>query len=220
MNPPTQTDRPPWAIEIRDRPPSPAPVPPPRRRGPVPRLLALVVLGVACFAATVALLGWLLTDEDDVTDAVAPTTTTPITFAPRDQTTTTAAPTTTTTTEAPTTTTTAPPTTTTPTTTAPPAPATGSVPALTTSFGGGWVAMLTSVPYAAGEARLEAAWAEVRGFAPDARAARSEDWSSLTDGYWALVVPGPFASEADARSYCAGVDPTRSDCAARQLRRG
>lgn len=224
MTPPTET-RPPWAIEIRDPAPAPAPAPgpDPSRRGPGRRLVALVVLGIACFVATIALLGALLDGGDDATDEAAPTTSTPITFAPRDETTTTLSSAPSTTAPPETTTTTAPPTTTTtapPTTTAAPAPATGSVPALSTSFGGGWVAMLTSVPYAAGEARLEAAWQEVRRFAPRARAARGEDWGSLSDGYWVLVDPGPFGSEADARAFCAGVDRSRSDCAPRQLRHG
>ena len=220
MTPPTQTGRPPWAIEIRDPvpPAPPAPDPAPPRRGPGRRLLALVVLGIACFAATVALLGVLLGDDADPPEASAPPTTTPITFAPRDQTTTTVSSAPSTTAPPETTTTTVPTTTTAPPTTA--APSTGSVPSLSPSFGGGWVALLTSVPYSAGEARLDAAYQEVRGFAPGARAARAEDWASLTDGFWVLVEPGPFASEADARSFCAGVDTARSDCAPRQLRRG
>ncbi|HET7718494.1 MAG TPA: hypothetical protein VFK43_00915, partial [Acidimicrobiales bacterium] len=61
MTPPTETERAPWEIEIRDRGsqvPPPGPVDPGRpRRGAGGRLVALVVLGVACFAATVALLG-------------------------------------------------------------------------------------------------------------------------------------------------------------------
>jgi hypothetical protein len=80
--------------------------------------------------------------------------------------------------------------------------------------------MLTSVPYSAGEARLDAAYQEVRRFAPSARAARGEDWGSLSDGFWVLVEPGPYGSEADARAFCSRVDRSRSDCTARQLRRG
>lgn len=219
MTPPTQTGRPPWEIEIRDRPSSPPPEPP-RRRGPGRRLVALAVLGVACFVATVALLGWLLTgDGDDAPEAAAPTTAPPITFAPRDQTTTTPAPTTTTT--APTTTTTEATTTTTapPTTTTAASAGTGSVPALSASSGGGWVAMLTSVPYSAGTSRLEAAYDAVRPSAPGAVAARGDDWSSLGDGFWVLLQPG-FGSEAEARSFCGRVDASKTDCAPRLLQRG
>lgn len=220
MTPPTDTERAPWEIEIRDRgshPPAPAPPPerpPDRRRGASGRLAVLALLGVACFAATVALLGWLTGDGEEETAGEAAPTSAPITFAPReDATTTTAAPTTTTSTT--TTSTTAPPTT---TTAAPAASGTGSVPALSSSFGGGWVAMLTSVPYSSGTARLEAAYAEVRRVAPQAVAARGDDWASLGDGYWALVRTG-FGSAAEVRSFCAGADTSRTDCSARELRR-
>lgn len=222
MTPPTDTDRAPWEIEIRDRgsqPPAPAPEGSPhRRRGASGRLAVLALLGAACFVATVAILGWLTGGGDEEpTDEAAPTSA-PITFAPRDDaTTTTAAPTTTTTsttTTAPTTTTAAPA-----TTAVPASSGTGSVPALSSSYGGGWVAMLTSVPYSSGTARLEAAYAEVRRVAPQAVAARGEDWASLGDGYWALVRTG-FGSAAEVRSFCAGADTSRTDCSARELRRG
>lgn len=217
MTPPTDTRRAPWEIEIRE-PGSEPPVPvgPSGRRGAGWRLLALVILGIACLVATGVLLSWLLGGGEEETDGASPATTTPITFAPREEaSTTTAAPTTTattTTTAAPATTTTTAPTTTTPAST------TGAVPALSRSFGGGWVALLTSVPYAAGTGRLEAAYAELRGAAPDAVAARGEDWASLGDGYWVLVETGPFASEADVSAWCAGLRGARTDCAPRRLR--
>lgn len=232
MTPPTDTDRAPWEIEIRDRGSQPQrtqlPREPQRQSGASGRLVALVVLGVACATAALALLGWLTGDGDQDTAPKAPTSTTsPITFEPRLDAPVTAAPTTTTTTVATTTTTTAPPATTTTappaTTTVPataaPASGTGSVPGLPSSFGGGWVAMLTSVPYSSGTSRLEAAFAEVRRVAPDAAAARGEDWSSLGDGYWALVRTG-FGSAGEVRSFCAGIDTSRVDCTARELRRG
>jgi len=218
MTPPTGTDRAPWEIEIRDgASPDPEPAPP-RRRGPGWRLFALLVLGVACFAATVALLGWVLGGGDDAEEGAAPTTTSPITFAPRDDSPATAPPSSTTSTST-TTTSTSTTTTTTPTTTTAPSAGTGSVPALSrSSFGGGWVALLTSVPYSAGTARLEAAYAEVRGAAPGAVAARGEDWATLGDGFWVLVETGPFRSQAEARAWCAGLRGGRTDCAPRQLR--
>lgn len=231
MTPPTDTDRAPWEIEIRDRGSQrpQAPREPQRRRSAPGGLVALVVLGIACVAATLALLGWLTGDGDQDTAQEAPTpTTSPITFAPRLDAPAAAAPATTTTTTVattaittapPATTGAAPPATTTAPATAAPASGTGSVPALSSSFGGGWVAMLTSVPYSSGTSRLEAAFAEVRRVAPDAAAARGEDWSSLGDGYWALVRTG-FGSAGEVRSFCAGIDTSRVDCAARELRRG
>lgn len=218
MTPPTDTRRAPWEIEIRDRGSEP-PLPPkqPRRRGAGRRVLALVVLGIACFLATIGLLGWLLGDGDD-DERTTPSTSAPITFAPREQEPTTTAAPTTTTSSTTTTTTSTTTTTTAPTTTVAPSAGTGAVPALSRSFGGGWVAMLTSVPYSAGTARLEGAYAEVRGAAPGAVAARGEDWASLGDGYWVLVEPGPFGSEAEVRAWCAGLGGGRTDCAPRQLR--
>ena len=79
--------------------------------------------------------------------------------------------------------------------------------------------MLTSVPYSSGTGRLEAAYAEVRRVVPQAVAARGDDWSSLGDGYWVLVRTG-FGSAAEVRSFCAGADTSRTDCSARELRRG
>ncbi len=226
----TRLDQPaealPWAIPIRD----PATE---RRRlpGGVTRVAALALLAVAMFTATVVVGAQVLTDGEDsasVGDAPgarpdesggidrrsvradASTSTTESTTTSTSTTTTS----TTTSTSTSTTTTTAPPT----TTTAP--TGTGSVPELAASSGGGWVAMLTSVPYSAGTARLEAAYAEVRAYAPDAVATRAERWSSLADGYWVLLEPGPFASADDVRSFCASVDHRRGDCAPRELRRG
>lgn len=216
MTPPTDTQRAPWEIPIRAPEPG---APEPERPGVGRRIAALAVLGVLCFLATTALLGWLLGDRDgdDAPDEATPTST-PITFAPRDQAPTTTAPpatSTTTTTSSSTTTTTAAPTT---TTAAPaPEPSTGSVPELAASHPGGWAAMLTSVPYSAGAARLEAAYAEVRGQVPGAVATRGERWSSVADGYWVLLEPGPFASAEAVASFCASVEGSRTDCAPRRL---
>lgn len=211
----TDTGRAPWEIPIREpEPGDPGQEP----SGVGRRIAALVVLGVVCFLATTAILGWLLGDEgtDETASDPSPTST-PITFAPRDEASTTAPPQTSTTTSSTTTTTTtttAPPTT---TTTAAPARATGSVPELAASHPGGWAAMLTSVPYAAGTSGLEAAYAEVRAAVPGAVATRGERWSTVADGYWVLLEPGPFASADAVESFCASVDSPRTDCAPREL---
>lgn len=218
MTTPTDTPTAPWEIPIRE-PQTGPPEPRPPRVGR--QLAALAILGVLCFVATTAILGWLLDDggSDEALEDPTPTTS-PITFAPRsDASSTTAPPATstttssTTTTTTPTTTTTAPPT----TTTAAAGAGTGSVPELSASHGGGWAAMLTSVPYSAGTQGLEAAYAEVRGAVPGAVATRGERWSSVVDGYWVLLEPGPFASAEAVESFCASVDSPRTDCAARRL---
>lgn len=225
----TRTDAPPWAIPIR------APTaPPPATTEPtlvdrlqaehrdVVRMAALGLLAVGVFAATVVVGAQLLTDGGDgrtraadrtgVEDPTGPETRTvradaedsELTTTTTSSSSTTSTSSTTTTTQATTTTTTRP---TTPT-------GTGAVPALASSFGGGWVAQLTSVPYSAGTDRLETSWETARRFAPDAVATRSDDWSSLRDGFWVLVEPGPFASADDVRTFCAAVD---GDCLPREL---
>ncbi|HEU5084852.1 MAG TPA: hypothetical protein VFU14_16040 [Acidimicrobiales bacterium] len=217
MTPPTDTQRAPWEIPIREPEPG---APEPERPRVGRRIAALAVLGVLCFLATTAILGWLLDDggTDEALEDQTPTSSA-ITFAPRsDASSTTAPPATSTTTSS--TTTTAPPTTTTApptTTTAPPGAGTGSVPELSASYGGGWAAMLTSVPYSVGTQGLEAAYAEVRGAVPGAVATRGERWSSVADGYWVLLEPGPFASAEAVESFCASVEGARTDCAARRL---
>ena len=108
-------------------------------------------------------------------------------------------------------------TTTSTTSTTSPAPSSGDVPTLPSSFRGGWVAQLSSVPVSAGSARLEAAWDKVRPDAPDTVAARSDEWPSLSPGYWVLVEPGPFGSEGDVREFCASIDRSSDACLPRML---
>ena len=219
MTPPTDTPTAPWEIPIREPQVGP-PEPRPPRVGR--RLAALAFLGVLCFSATTAILGWLLDDGGSEGALEDPTpTTSPITFAPRSDASSTTAPsatpTTTSSSTTSSTTTTAPPP---PTTAAPGAGSgtgTGTVPELSASYGGGWVAMLTSVPYSVGTQGLEAAYAEVRGAVPGAVATPGERWSSVADGYWVLLEPGPFASADAVESFCASVDSPRTDCAARRL---
>lgn len=94
----------------------------------------------------------------------------------------------------------------------------GSAPMLSSSFNGGWIAQLTSVPASAGPDAIEAAWSQARSDAPGAVVARSDDWSSLQPGYWVVVSSGPFADVDDVRTYCASIPPdARTDCLARQL---
>lgn len=228
------TDAPPWAIPIREPSVAPAEAGEPTlvdrlggERSDVVRLAALGLLAVAVFAATVVIGAQLLTDGGGQTRAVdridAEDVTGPESRRVRvdteadaeDEPTTTTTSSTTSSTSSSTTTTT----TTSTTTTRPPAPSgTGSVPTLPSSFDGGWVAQLTSVPYAAGADRLDASWETARGYAPDAVATRSDDWSSLRDGFWVLVEPGPFASADDVRAFCAAVDHAgEGDCIPREL---
>lgn len=123
----------------------------------------------------------------------------------------------------PTTTSTTSPTTAAPrSTTTPPAVAAstrpGSVPMLSSSFSGGWIAQLTSVPASAGPDAIEAAWSQARSDAPGAVVTRSDDWSSLQPGYWVVVSSGPFADVDDVRTYCASIPQgARTECLARQL---
>ncbi len=94
----------------------------------------------------------------------------------------------------------------------------GSAPMLSSSFSGGWIAQLTSVPASAGPDAIEAAWSQARSDAPGAVVARSDDWSSLQPGYWVVVSSGPFADVDDVRTYCASIPPgARTECLARQL---
>lgn len=232
----TRADVPPWSIPIRE---PEATGPRAERRHPVGagrrpdlgRMAGLVLLAVAVLALTVVIGAELLTDDgggepraadvgtsDESAGLDARSVRAEGESAADEATTSTTASTTTTSTTATTTSTTqAPPPPT--TTTRPAVPAgTGSVPALSSSFRGGWVAQLTSVPYSAGTARLEAAWEVARGYAADAVAARSDDWTSLRDGYWVLVDPGPFSSADEVRAFCSAAGHAdRDDCLPREL---
>ncbi len=114
-----------------------------------------------------------------------------------------------------TTTTTAPTTTTTATTSPPSA---GSARQLSSSFRGGWIAQLTSVPTSAGTDAVDSAWSKATTYAADAVVTRSDDWSSLEPGYWVVLDTGPFGSADDVRAFCASIGHAdQSDCLARQL---
>ena len=90
----------------------------------------------------------------------------------------------------------------------------GSAPRLAASFSGGWVAQLSSVPASATASEVDAAWQRVNGSAPGAVVTRSDEWSSLSPGYWVILDPGPFASADEARSFCARI---QRDCLPREL---
>lgn len=227
----TAGSAPPWSIPIRE--PRTAPHAPGGGRAPSGgrgRAVALAVLAVAAFALTVALGSRALDDDDAGTAARDSERADPASTdesggidaaTVRPATTTTSTTTTAPTTPAEPTTTTVPPPPTAPATTAAVRTApngTGSVPALSTSFRG-WVAQLRSVPFDAGTARLAEEWERVRSLVPGVVAARSNDWSTLGDGFWVLVDPGPFASADEVRSSCssAGLDGD-GECLARELR--
>ncbi len=215
---------PPWAVPIREPRASAA-----DRRAP--RALGVLALAVAALAATVVIGAQVLISDGGGDSATAAETDEPLDTVPDDDvdgepldvdevvtgSSTTSAPTTT----APTTTTTSSTTTSTttpPTTTRPAAPSgTGSVTELSSSFPGGWVAQLASVPFSAGTARLESGWGDVRAQAPGVVATRSDDWSSLSNGYWVLVEDGPFATADDVRAFCTSIGAGQDGCLPREL---
>jgi len=227
-------DAPPWAIPIRE----PAPAARPEPVSGAKRLAALAALAIGVFALTALILTKLLGTDDDSDsasrdagsgevaspdetgglgggDVVADTTTTSSTTEPTTTTETTAVETTTTT-RAPTTS--AAPTTTAASSFRTEPYGTGSVPALSTSFRG-WLAQLKSVPYDAGTAALAEEWERTRAHAPGVGAARGGDGSTLGDGFWVLVDPGPYSSAADVRSFCESTGLTSDGaCLARELR--
>lgn len=211
-------ETPPWIIPVRDPDPS---VAAPSSPG-LGQALGVLLLGVVAF--TVAMVfgaGALVEDRDagtaegsvevagDGAEADGDPTTPPTTTTPATASTSTPVETTTTSTTSTSTTST-----TSSTTTTVAATGTGSVPRLSASFDGGWVAQLTSVPQRSGVDRLEEAWDSLRGDVPDAVVAVSDDWSSLRPGYWVFVHPGPFASADQAEAFCEDVD---RECLAREL---
>jgi hypothetical protein len=212
----------PWSIPIREAPRPAGPV----AAGPSDSARAVTygVVVVAVLVAVVALASSVLgSGDDDVASGGDSTTTEPDTDAEvlgdveaGDATTTTTSTSTTTSSSTSTTstTTTAPPTT---TTTTVARASTGKVPALSPSFRSGWVAQLTSVPVSAGSSALEASWDRVRADVPGAVAARSDDWPSLSPGYWVLVAPGPFGSDDDVRAFCSSAGRSSDSCLPRML---
>jgi cell division septation protein DedD len=216
----------PWAIPIRD-----SPIQDDRERaelGDAFRPVTLGVLIVAMLAGVVVLASGVLGGGDDGDDdpsvtevagqtADADVESDSITSTTADD----AATTTTSTTSSSTTstTTTSTTSTTTPTTTTTAAPSPGSVTQLSSSFEGGWVAQLTSVPTSAGSDAVENAWSKARSYASGAVVTRSDDWSSMEPGYWVVVDAGPFESADEARAFCASVEHgEEADCLPRELR--
>ncbi len=92
------------------------------------------------------------------------------------------------------------------------------VPWLATSFPGGWVAQLSSLPTAEGEDRLRDAVATLRRTVDGAVATSTADWDTLRPGYWVLVHPGPFADAAAVEAFCADAGLGADDCLPRELR--
>lgn len=219
------TEAVPWAIPMRERQPGSD------RQDPL-RLAMYVVLAVAVLAGLVVLAAQFMVGGDDDTasrdsdrgvagatpaadeDADSSTSTT----EGDEASTTTSSTTTTTSTSTSTSTTTSSTTSTTavPTTTAAPNP--GSVPQLPSSFRGGWVAQLTSVPTSAGPDAVENAWSKARAYASGAVVTMSDEWVSLQPGYWVIIDEGPFASPAEVQDFCASVGHTEGgSCLPREL---
>ncbi len=208
----------PWAIPIRERPAAVT-----ARRDPL-RLAMYAALVVALLAGVVVVGAQLLsagggadaasTGGDPQPAAASSTSSTVAATSTTDPVTSTTTESTTTSTE-PTTTTTAPAS---PTTITTGQPSPGSARQLSSSFQGGWIAQLTSVPTSAGTDAVEAAWHKATTYAADAVVARSDAWTSLQPGYWVVVDTGPFGSADDVRAFCASIDHAdQSDCLARQL---
>lgn len=221
-------ETPPWVIPVREPDPS---VTAPSTAG-LGQAVAVLVLGVVAFAAAMVFGAGILVEDTDGDDAGAevaaddsgndagsddgstrveanevaagPTSTTEPapTSEPTEPTSTTTSTSTSTTT-------------TTTTTTSVDAGHTGSVPQLSSSFGGGWVAQLTSVPQRSGVDRLEEAWDTLRTDVSDAVVAVSDEWSTLRPGYWVFVHAGPFGSSQQASDFCERVD---RECIPRELR--
>lgn len=219
---PDETVVEPWSIPIRDSPRAPEPV----GAGPSDAMRAVTygVVVVAVLVAVVALASSVLdSGDDDLASGGDSTTTTERDdnevlgdVEAGDATTTSSAPATTTSSS----TTTASTSTTTPTTTSTSTIArasSGSVPVLSPSFRRGWVAQLSSVPASAGSSALAASWERVRADVPGAVAARSDDWPSLSPGYWVLVAPGPFGTEDDVRAFCSSAGRSSDTCLPRML---
>lgn len=67
---------------------------------------------------------------------------------------------------------------------------------------GRWIAQLFSEPVSSGTAARDARLAEVRKSVPEAVFLRSDDYASLSTGYWVIYAPGPFTDGGAALSYC------------------
>jgi hypothetical protein len=206
----------PWSIPIRDSPRVAEPV----GAGPSDSMRAVTygVVVVAVLVAVVALASSVLGSGDDDLASGGDSTTTSERddnevlgdVEAADATTTSSAPATTTSSSS----------TTTSTTTSTPTVArasSGTVPVLSPSFRRGWVAQLTSVPASAGSSALESSWERVRADVPGVVAARSDEWPSLSPGYWVLVAPGPFGSEDDVRAFCSSAGRSSDSCLPRML---
>lgn len=221
-----RTEALPWAIPIRD-----GPLPDDRVRAAARDPLGPTMFGVlivAVLAGAVVLAAQVLGGDDDggddpattevageVADASVETDSTTSTTADAATTTTSTSSTSTSTTSTTTTSTTS---TTAPTTSTTAAPSPGSVPQLSSSFRGGWVAQLTSVPTSAGSEAVENAWSKARSYASGAVVTHSNDWRSLEPGYWVVVDAGPFESADDVRAFCASVaHGEEADCLPREL---
>ncbi|MFD5628915.1 serine/threonine-protein kinase [Streptomyces sp. NPDC127072] len=83
-----------------------------------------------------------------------------------------------------------------------------------------WIAQLFSEPVSSGTAARDKRLAAVRESVPDATVVRSDEYASLTPGYWVIYAPGPFTDGAAALAYCAEHGRTTgSTCIGRYLSR-
>ncbi|MFE9764509.1 serine/threonine-protein kinase [Streptomyces sp. NPDC005808] len=67
---------------------------------------------------------------------------------------------------------------------------------------GRWIAQLFSEPVSSGTAARDTRLAEVRKSVPEAVYLRSDDYASLSAGYWVIYAPGPFTDGRAVLAYC------------------
>lgn len=65
-----------------------------------------------------------------------------------------------------------------------------------------WVAQLAAVPVDAGRDVLDSAMETVRQQVPEVQVLRSDDYASLSPGFWVLYYPGRFSSGTEAIRFC------------------
>lgn len=220
---PRDDDAAPWAIPIREGRAAAAP-----RRDPL-RPVLVGVIAIAVLAGLVVLGAQVLGGDGDAEAAAVPESesevagddivadeTTTTTFAVPAPTPTSVPSTSSSTTTPTTTTSTTAPAPTTSTTVA--ATSSGSAPRLSSSFSGGWVAQLASVPGSTTSDQVDTAWSQSHRDAAGAVVARSDGWSPLSPGFWIVLDPGPFRSADDVRAFCDRIGRAdRSDCLPREL---
>jgi len=84
-------------------------------------------------------------------------------------------------------------------------------PSTPASGDGRWIAQLLSEPVTSGTAKRDQRLAAVRESVPGAQFLRSDEYASLTPGYWVIYAPGPFPDGLAALTFCADHGRTTAD---------